>query len=82
MGEFQQYVREWLEERRWVVYRLEWSIFCSYSMVAGQIDAVIQGPDGYHMVDWKRCRETVNEDAKSEWGRYGGKGGFSKNRKC
>ena len=71
MGEFHQYVRDWLEQRRWVVYRLEWSIFCSYSMVAGQIDAVFQGPDGYHMVDWKRCREPLDPCAGAAYGRAG-----------
>ena len=71
MLEFQRYVREWLEEKRWVVYRLEWSIFCSYSMVAGQIDAVFRGADGYHMVGWKWCREPLDASAGSEYGRMG-----------
>ena len=57
---FQDYVRDWLEPREGRVFRLEWSIYCSDAMVAGQIDAVFAGPGGYHMVDWNRCGKPLD----------------------
>ena len=71
MGMFSKYVEEWLEPRGWCVYRLEWSIYCSRAMVAGQIDALFVGNGAYHMVDWKRCGKLLDVLAGVAFGRYG-----------
>ena len=68
MGMFHRFVREWLEPYGWRVYRLEWSIYCSDAMVAGQVDAVFEAADGLHMVDWKRCAKPLDENfGRGEW---------------
>ena len=71
MEMFRRFVTEWLEPKRWQVYRLEWSIYCTAAMVAGQIDAVFVACDGYHMVDWKRCRKPLDVSAGAYFERYG-----------
>ena len=68
---FQRFVKDWLEPRGWRVYRLEWSIYCSTAMVAGQIDAVFICNGEFHMIDWKRCRKLLDQDAGREYGRFG-----------
>ena len=62
---------EWLEPRRWHVYRLEWSIYCSNAGVAGQIDALFICDGVYHMVDWKRCSKALDPSDGVVFGRYG-----------
>ena len=71
MGMFNNFVKEWLEPRGWCVYRLEWSIYCSTAMVAGQIDALFVGNGAYHMVDWKRCGKLLDVFAGAAFARYG-----------
>ena len=61
MAMFRSFVSEWLEPREWRVYRLEWSIYCSRAMVAGQIDAIFVRDGVYHMVDWKRCSKPLDD---------------------
>ena len=69
---FQRFVQEWLEPRRWVMRRVEWTIYEEQVMVAGQIDAVFQDASGaLHMLDWKRTKHSLDSGAKSEFGRYG-----------
>ena len=68
---FQRFVKDWLEPRGWRVYRLEWSIYCSTAMVAGQIDAVFICNGQFHMIDWKRCRKLLDEDAGGKYGHFG-----------
>ena len=72
MDMFRRYVEEWLEPRGWRVYRLEWSVYCTEAMVAGQIDAVFECNGCYHMVDWKRCGKLLDEQAgDGPFARYG-----------
>ena len=61
MEMFHSFVSEWLEPRDWRVYRLEWSIYCSRAMVAGQIDALFVRDGVYYMVDWKRCSKPLDD---------------------
>lgn len=68
---FEDYVEQWLEPRKWCVFRLEWSIYCSEAMVAGQIDAVFVGDGEYHMVDWKRCGRRLDPMCGECFHRYG-----------
>ena len=67
---FRDFVRDWLEPRLWRVYRLEWSIFCAASRVAGQIDALFQYAGKFHMVDWKRCSKPLDPAEGIEFARY------------
>ena len=71
MRMFRKYAAEWLEPRGWRVYRLEWSIYCSNAMVAGQIDALFVCNGAYHMVDWKRCSKPLEVWAGAAFHRYG-----------
>ena len=71
MATFQRYVKEWPESRHWSVYRLEWSIYCTNAMVAGQIDAIFICNGCYHMVDWKRCKKPLDECAGKDYPRFG-----------
>ena len=71
MNLFHSCVQRIFEPRGWKVFRVEWSIYCDDAMVAGQIDAIFIAPDGYHMVDWKRCRELLDPTAKLSFCRYG-----------
>ena len=72
MKHFICWVREVPERMRWRVYRTEWSIFSLEALVAGQIDAVFRDSEGkFHMVDWKRCKEPLLQDAKLQFGRFG-----------
>ena len=71
MATFHRYVKEWLESRHWSVYRLEWSIYCTNAMVAGQIDAIFICNGCYHMVDWKRCKKPLDECAGKQYPRFG-----------
>ena len=68
---FYKYVTDWLEPRNWRVFRLEWSIYCTEAMVAGQIDAVFECCGEYHMVDWKRCAKVLDPAAGEFFGRKG-----------
>ena len=61
MTMFRSFVSEWLEPREWRVYRLEWAIYCSQAMVAGQIDAIFVRDGEYYMVDWKRCSKPLDD---------------------
>ena len=63
MTMFQSFVSDWLEPRDWRVYRLEWSIYCSRAMVAGQIDAIFVCDGCYYMVDWKRCSKPLDDQS-------------------
>ena len=75
MGEmqtFQRFVTEFLEVRRWRLYRAEWTIYDEVVMVAGQIDAVFVDCSGaLHMVDWKRVRHPLLPRSGEEFQRYG-----------
>eukprot|EP00928_Gymnodinium_smaydae_P018535 TRINITY_DN17056_c0_g1_i1.p1 TRINITY_DN17056_c0_g1~~TRINITY_DN17056_c0_g1_i1.p1 ORF type:complete len:388 (-),score=61.34 TRINITY_DN17056_c0_g1_i1:305-1468(-) len=72
LGQFHDFVRSELEPRGWRAFRTEWSVFDDRVMVAGQIDAIFCDTHGnLHMVDWKRCREPLDPEAKKGFGRYG-----------
>ena len=71
MAMFHSFVSNWLEPRRWRVYRLEWSIYCSRAMVAGQIDALFVRDGLYYMVDWKRCSKPLDDQLGASYPRYG-----------
>ena len=72
MCHFQNWVHDVPEVRGWRAYRTEWSIFSMKTKIAGQIDAVFTDSAGcYHMVDWKRCREPFDPEAKRHFGRLG-----------
>ena len=53
------------------MYRLEWSIYCSRAMVAGQIDAIFVRDGVYYMVDWKRCSKPLDDQFGARYKRYG-----------
>ena len=71
MAMFRRFVSEWLEPRGWRVYRLEWSIYCSRAMVAGQIDAIFVHDGVYYMVDWKRCSKPLDDQKGARYNRRG-----------
>ena len=72
MQHFVRWVSEVPERMCWQVYRTEWSIFSLEALVAGQIDAIFRDTEGkFHMVDWKRCKEPLLQDAKIQFGRFG-----------
>ena len=72
MVHFVSWVHDVAEARGWQLYRTEWSIYDLEFQVAGQIDAVFKDTDGcLHMVDWKRCREPLDPEAKRQFNRFG-----------
>jgi len=71
MQQFLRFLYTYLEPYGFYVYRLEWSIYDEDNMVAGQLDALLCSPSGYHLFDWKRCREPLDPFAKSCFRRYG-----------
>ena len=72
MQHFFDWVKDVPAVKGWQIYRTEWIIFSRKAMVAGQIDALFKDSSScYHMVDWKRCREPLDPEAKREYGRMG-----------
>lgn len=72
MQMFHSFVYNELLERKWRVYRLEWSIYCTEAMVAGQVDAIFVDPSlKFHMVDWKRSKHELHAAANSQFNRVG-----------
>ena len=72
MQHFFDWVKDVPAVKGWQIYRTEWIIFSRKAMVAGQIDALFKDSSScYHMVDWKRCREPLDSEAKREYGRMG-----------
>ena len=72
MQHFHELVARELIPRGFRLWRAEWSIYDSSVMVAGQIDALFIDPAGaYHMVDWKRCKRSLDPAANARFDRYG-----------
>ena len=72
MQHFFDWVKDVPAAKGWQLYRTEWTVFNRKAMVAGQIDALFRDSCScYHMVDWKRCREQLDPEAKREYGRMG-----------
>ena len=69
---FQDFVKSYLEPRRWRIWRTEWTVYDEGVMVAGQIDAIFLDTSGrLHMMDWKRVRHELDPDAGEMFQRYG-----------
>ena len=69
---FRCFLTEFLEVRRWRLYRAEWTIYDEVVMVAGQIDAVFVDCSGaLHMIDWKRVRHPLLPTSGEKFQRYG-----------
>ena len=72
MQHFFDWVKDVPAVKGWQIYRTEWTVFSRKAMVAGQIDALFKDSCScYHMVDWKRCREPLDPEAKRQYGRMG-----------
>ena len=72
MDQFKEFLRFFVDVRKWVPFRTEWSIYDEKHMIAGQIDAIFKDLDGHlHIVDWKRVREDMDPFAGAHFRRYG-----------
>ena len=65
--EFKKFKR-WLESKpRWSPFRVEWSLFSESWQVAGQVDSIwidLDADKNYIIVDWKRTRGKLSNDAQ------------------
>ena len=72
MQQFVQLVEHVLVPKGYRVYRTEWAIYDEKVMVAGQLDALFVDTLGcFHMVDWKRCKRSLDPTLNAPYKRYG-----------
>ena len=72
MQHFLELVKRVLVPRGYRVYRTEWAVYDEEVMVAGQIDALFIDASGcFHMVDWKRCKRSLDPMSNAQYKRYG-----------
>ena len=72
MQHFIQLVERVLVPGGYRVYRTEWAVYDEKVMVAGQIDALFIDASGcFHMVDWKRCKRSLDPMSNAQYKRYG-----------
>ena len=72
MQYFLELVKRELVPRGFRVFRTEWAIYDEKVMVAGQVDALFIDASGrFHMVDWKRCKRSLDPMSNIQYSRYG-----------
>ena len=72
MTQFRDFRVGVVEQRGWLPYRTEWSIYDADRMIAGQIDCIFVDAQGaFHMVDWKCCRKPLDPEEGIVWQRHG-----------